>query len=127
MGGSASSCKINFEKMQQIVNCGDVILIHTMDRNKQDCLIKSTLTADQEVDALNKAINSFENPPTIVIYGANACDATIVEKYNQLTQLGFHDVQVYPGGVFEWLLLQDIYGAELFPTTIEHADILKYK
>ena len=29
--------------------------------------------------------------------------------------------------MFEWLLLQDIYGNELFPTTSKELDILKYK
>jgi hypothetical protein len=31
------------------------------------------------------------------------------------------------GGIFEWLLLQDIYGKELFPTTKKEADLLKFK
>ena len=35
--------------------------------------------------------------------------------------------QGYPGGVFEWLLLQDIYGNDNFPTTKKELDILKYK
>ena len=48
-------------------------------------------------------------------------------KYNQLMQLGFKNVYIYPGGLFEWLLLQDIYGNELFPTTNEEKDLLKYK
>jgi hypothetical protein len=34
---------------------------------------------------------------------------------------------VYIGGLFEWLLLQDIYGDEEFPTTAKIIDILKYK
>jgi hypothetical protein len=29
--------------------------------------------------------------------------------------------------MFEWLLLQDIYGAASFPTTSKELDILKYK
>jgi len=29
--------------------------------------------------------------------------------------------------LFEWLLLQDIYGYDEFPTTIKVLDILKYK
>ena len=29
--------------------------------------------------------------------------------------------------MFEWLLLQDIYGTELFPTTTKEVDLLKYK
>ena len=29
--------------------------------------------------------------------------------------------------MFEWLLLQDIYGDDEFPTTTKELDILKYK
>jgi hypothetical protein len=41
--------------------------------------------------------------------------------------MGFVNVYLYPGGLFEWLLLQDIYGDDEFPTTIKELDILKYK
>ena len=37
------------------------------------------------------------------------------------------NVYIYPGGLFEWLLLQDIYGSEDFPTTIVERDHLKFK
>ena len=56
----------------------------------------------------------------------NACDEGIVSKYNQLIKLGFN-VYVYPGGLFEWLLLQDIYGDDSFPTTKKEVDILQFK
>jgi hypothetical protein len=48
-------------------------------------------------------------------------------KYDQLVGLGFKSVYIYPGGLFEWLLLQDIYGFDEFPTTKRVLDILKYK
>jgi len=44
-----------------------------------------------------------------------------------LLKLGFNSVFVYTGGIFEWLLLQDIYGKDEFPTTSEELDILKYR
>jgi hypothetical protein len=31
------------------------------------------------------------------------------------------------GGLFEWLMLQDIYGYDEFPTTKKELDFLKYK
>lgn len=127
MGVSASTCKINFEEMQELMKRKEMVLIHTLDAGNQDCLVQGTLTADQEVEALNRALNAFGTQPPIVIYGKNACDATIVTKYNQLAKLGFSDVKVYPGGLFEWLLLQDIYGADLFPTTSECVDILRFR
>ena len=39
-----------------------------------------------------------------------------MKKYDQLIGLGFVNVFIYPGGLFEWLLLQDIYGYDNFPT-----------
>jgi hypothetical protein len=49
------------------------------------------------------------------------------KKYQQLLTLGFYNVFVYMGGLFEWLMLQDIYGKELFPTTKKELDLLKFK
>jgi hypothetical protein len=63
----------------------------------------------------------------IVIYGKNAGDIRVDHKYNQLWKLGFTDIYIYLGGLFEWLLLQDIYGMEEFPTTCRELDILKYR
>ena len=128
MGGAASACKINFERMQQCVeDAENTIIIHTMSSQREHCLIKGTLTAEKEVKELNKALNTLGAMKPIVIYGENACDMTIVSKYNQLIQLGFSNVMVYPGGMFEWLLLQDIYGTELFLTSGSGGDILDYK
>ena len=50
-----------------------------------------------------------------------------MKKYDQLIGLGFVNIFIYPGGLFEWLMLQDIYGNEIFPTTKKELDILKYK
>ena len=57
----------------------------------------------------------------------NACDESLATKCHQLLQLGFTNLHVYAGGLFEWLLLQDIYGEELFPTTMTCGDHLKFK
>ena len=54
-------------------------------------------------------------------------DNSTNNKYKQLTDFGFKNVFVYRGGLFEWLLLQDIYGEEQFKTTTKVIDILKYK
>ena len=68
----------------------------------------------------NKHIN-------IIIYGKNAHQTKLFKKYEQLLKLGFINVYIYPGGLFEWLCLQDIYGKENFPTTTDELDILKFK
>ena len=62
----------------------------------------------------------------IIIYGMNCNDESIYKKYSQLMNLGFVNIGVYVGGMFEWLLLQDVYGEELFPTTSKELDILKF-
>jgi len=51
----------------------------------------------------------------------------VYKKYDQLVKLGFSNVFIYLGGLFEWLMLQDIYGYDEFPTTKKELDILKYK
>ena len=41
--------------------------------------------------------------------------------------MGFKNVHIYTGGLFEWLLLQDIYGDKNFETTSYEINHLKYK
>ena len=64
----------------------------------------------------------------IVIYGGNANDESISIKYQQLLKLGFTNIYIYPGGLFEWLCLQDIYGDHrISDNESRQLDILKYK
>ena len=128
MGGSISLNKINFEDMKSIISNENDIIISTLPVERQDCLILGTLSASSEVAILNETLSKGNSYDTrIVIYGENSSDDTIVTKYKQLIQLGFIDIYVYLGGLFEWVLLQDIYGFELFPTTSVENDILKFK
>ena len=130
MGTVQSINKINFEGMQNIVNNnttrGKFIIINTLADNNQECLIKNTITPEREIEELNRYLKEDKNV-NIVIYGENSSDENIVSKYNQLYKLGFMNLYVYVGGLFEWLLLQDIYGEEEFPTSNNIIDILKYK
>ena len=75
---------------------------------------------------INKHLR-FNKNIHIIIYGKNSNDEKIYKKYQQLLTLGFYNVYIYMGGMFEWLLLQDIYGSAEFPTTSKELDILKYK
>ena len=52
---------------------------------------------------------------------------TLTAAVGEPIGLGFCNVYVYPGGIFEWLCLQDIYGEKEFPTTSKELDILKFK
>tara|TARA_Y100000389_G_scaffold152291_1_gene152212 strand:- start:8486 stop:8887 length:402 start_codon:yes stop_codon:yes gene_type:complete len=127
MGNSISVNKINFEDMQKIINDNDYILISTLPKDKQHCLILNTLNVDKEVSVFNDILKNGANNKNIVIYGENSSDNTVLTKYNQLLQLGFNQIYVYVGGLFEWLLLQDIYGKDIFLTTNYESDIIKYK
>lgn len=130
MGNSQSINKINFETVQTIINnnttCGKFIIINTLENNNQECLIKNTLSPDEEINALNNYLKNDKNI-NILIYGENCCDTKVIDKFNQLYKLGFANLYIYIGGLFEWLLLQDIYGDDEFPTTTKIIDILKYK
>ena len=87
---------------------------------------KGTLNIEMEIEILNIQLKK-NNDVRIIIYGMNATDKTCITKYEQLLKLGFWNVYIYTGGLFEWLLLQDVYGNELFPTTSTKVDLLKYK
>lgn len=127
MGTSQSINKINFEDMQTIIRERKYILINTMDITEQSCLIPNTITPNDEVDILNNLLKYNKKNTRIIIYGKNCNDEKIYSKYNQLVNLGFYNIFLYTGGLFEWLMLQDIYGNEEFPTTKKELDFLKYK
>jgi hypothetical protein len=120
--------KVMFEDIQfSIKNSGDFLLINTMFTNEQDCLIKHTLPYHMEEKVINDLLSQYSFEKRIIVYGKNANDDTCEKKYNQLTGLGFANVYIYMGGLFEWMLLQDIYGRDEFPTTSKVLDILKFK
>jgi rhodanese-related sulfurtransferase len=129
MGSYQSLSKINYEDVINLLNTNspnNVILLNTLNDKNQHCLIINTLHYTDEETILNKYINDNKSI-LVVIYGMNYSDETIYIKYNQLLKLGFTNVYIYPGGMFEWLLLQDIYGDEMFKTTSKELDILIYK
>ena len=119
--------KINFEDIQDTIkNKNKYVIINTLPISEQMCLIPNTIDISSEESTINNLM-SQNNSREIIIYGRNSNDMTIYDKYEQLTKLGFRNIYVYPGGIFEWLCLQDIYSDELFPTTKKELDILKYK
>ena len=121
--------KLSFEDIQFVMqNKEQFILINTLVVSDQDCLIKHTISYTEEAQLINKLIENYElNASKIIIYGKNDIDETSFQKYDQLVNLGFSNIYIYVGGIFELLLLQDIYGVDAFPTTKKQLDILKYK
>ena len=123
----STSPHINFEDLQSAINDQErTLIINTLDAHMQNCLIAGTLAIEQEVEVLNAQLKK-NTEVRIIIYGMNATDKTVQKKYEQLLKLGFYNVYIFSGGLFEWLLLQDVYGSELFPTTATKVDLLKYK
>jgi hypothetical protein len=127
MGNTQSMKKINFEDLQTAVRNPEIyLLINTLPNSEQQCLIFNTISVDQEEVIINKYMKENKSI-RIIVYGKNCNDETVTKKYQQLLTIGFYNVFVYQGGLFEWLMLQDIYGKELFPTNKKEVDILKYK
>jgi hypothetical protein len=127
MGNSQSIKKINFEDMQTVIKNAELyLIINTLPQSDQSCLIVNTTLATDEEPLINKFLKENKNI-RIIIYGKNCNDDTVQKKYQQLLSLGFYNIFVYNGGIFEWLLLQDIYGKDLFPTTKKELDLLKFK
>jgi hypothetical protein len=128
MGNAQSIPRINFEDIQfSIKNRDTTVIINTLPNTSQDCLIKNTIPSYQEEEMINSLIKTGRKDIKIVVYGKNTSDDTVYKKYQQLVQLGFYYVYIYSGGLFEWMLLQDIYGSDDFPTTKKELDILKFK
>jgi rhodanese-related sulfurtransferase len=130
MGNKQTIQKVNFEDIQNILlnNSKNVILINTLENTPeaQSCILPNTIHFSQEEQVINECLQKAKNI-SLIIYGRNANDITIYQKYAQLHDLGFTNVYVYPGGMFEWMLLQDIYSDEHFKTTTKELDILKFK
>jgi len=128
MGNSQSIQKINYEDVQYVIKKSENhILINTLNESEQECLIQNTVNIHKEVELINSLIKNGNKQVKILIYGRNCNDEKLYIKYNQFCSLGFYNVYIYMGGLFEWLMLQDIYGIEEFPTTKKELDILKYK
>ena len=123
--------KVSYEDIQMIVYRNthvphSTILINTLPPSLQHCLIKTTVDIRNEEQLINKCLMITPNV-MIIVYGKNSNDITILHKYEQLVKLGFTNVHIYTGGIFEWMLLHEIYGKDLFKITRYEIDILRYR
>jgi hypothetical protein len=123
--------KVSYEDIQMIVYRNShipnsTLLINTLPPSLQHCLIKTTVDIRIEEQFMNKCLMNSPNV-MIIIYGKNSNDITILHKYEQLVKLGFTNVHIYTGGIFEWMLLHEIYGKDLFKITRYEIDILRYR
>ena len=123
--------KVSYEDIQMVVYRNlhvrhTTLLINTLPACLQHCLIKTTLDIRFEERVVNSMIHKSPDI-MIIVYGKNSNDITILHKYDQLVKLGFTNVHIYTGGIFEWMLLHEIYGKELFKITKYDIDILRYR
>lgn len=125
MGNTQSLQKISFQDM---IHCVErkYTIITVMKYDDNLCLIKGTVPIINEESIINEIYNKDLSTP-IVIYGYNSCDENIIKKYIQLKELGFKNIYIYPGGMFEWLLLQDIYTDKYIKTNSKEMNLLKYR
>jgi hypothetical protein len=123
---SSSNKLIGFEDVK--LATGKYTIINTLSNVEQDCLIQGTLSFDKEETVINQWMDNNKMDVVIILYGKNSADDSVQKKQKQLVSLGFIKVYIYSGGLFEWLLLQDIYGRDEFPTTGNvFRDLLKYR
>jgi len=97
------------------------VLVNTLPITSQQYLIPQTIPYHMEEKIFNDILNDTSVQPCqyyIVLYGKNSTDDAVDKKYRQLIQLGFTNVFIYYGGLFEWMLLRDIYGEDKFPLNI---------
>lgn len=118
---------IGFEDVKYaITDRVNYTIINTLSNMNQECLITGTILSIAEESVINNMIES-EKHASIILYGKNSADESVITKRKQLQSLGFREIYIYGGGLFEWLLLQDIYGPAEFPTTSKCKDILQFR
>ena len=110
--GQAAYQRCSFQELQQ--KKGEFVLINTLPLDRQSYLIKGTLLAIEEARRMNEYLYKNKHID-IVVYGLDHQDQSVLKKFAQLKELGFTKVSMYMGGMFEWALLQEIYGTN-FPT-----------
>ena len=119
--------RITYEEMQCATRESNGFIVSTLPLGEQSCLVLRTLSPAEEERRLNECLKKGEASRPVVVYGRNAADRSPEKKCVQLAGLGFTSVRLYAGGMFEWALLQDIYGTEMFPTTSVCNDPLRFK
>jgi hypothetical protein len=120
--GNTVQATANYDDVRQ----SQCLLIHTME--DESILIDRTLTIEKETTKINSLLADHNYDIHIIIYGKNVDDYEIlIQKRVQLLKLGFRNVWFYPGGLFEWILLRDVFGTRQFPTTADAKDLIKYR
>ena len=121
-----ASRMVGFEDVKHAIRAGPTkfMLIHTFD---SDAMILGTVSSEREEIVINAQLTDYTKPDIpIIVYGMNSCDESVDKKEKQLLALGLEEIYIFRGGMFEWLLLGDVFGVDEFPVTKLTVDILKY-
>ena len=73
------------------------------------------------------ALSTVSDVKSVIGVDMSSADETAITKGQQLSALGFTNIYIYIGGLFEWALLQEIYDFENFPTTTKLSDPLRFQ
>lgn len=122
--------RVGFEDVLFAMKQRNCLLMNTMPREEQDYLIAHTIRFHEEETRINNIIDdNVQHQYIVIIYGRNTMDETIEKRYSQMIHLGFHksNVWIYYGGLFEYSMLQEMFGQEMFPSIGTCRDLLKYK
>jgi hypothetical protein len=119
--GNRALEKANFDEVAS--RNKTTILINVLSEAEQGVLIRGTVPCSDEVAEVENAIAQRD---TILVYGMNCHDERIFAKYQQIKKLGGKP-KVYVGGLFEWMLLNEIYGNERFPLSTDQFDLYQYR
>jgi hypothetical protein len=122
MGNATSSLPVLERATFDDVRDARYLVINVLSEAEQDVLIQGTVSCTDEVAAVEEAIKEKR---VIIVYGRNNHDDRVWLKHAQLKKLG-GKAKVYVGGLFEWILLQELYGNERFPLTSYKFDPYQY-
>ena len=122
MGNTISSLPVLERATFDDLMNASYLIINVLNDTEQDVLIQGTVPCTEEVVQVEKAI---QEKRVIIIYGRNNHDDKVWIKHAQLKKLG-GKAKVYVGGLFEWILLQELYGNERFPLTSYKFDPYQY-
>ena len=123
---SETGVGVGFEDVKHAIRAGPTkfILINTFE---QDSMIQGTVSSDKEETVINAQLTDYTKPDIpIIVYGRNSSDDSVDRKEKQLRALGLEEIYIYRGGMFEWLLLGDVFGSEEFAVSKKVVDILKF-
>lgn len=122
MGNAPMIRRASFEDVQ-FAREGKCLVISVLNEHEQAILIKGTVLPADEVRMVEDALFHKRE---IIVYGLHSSDLRVLPKCEQILKLGGQPV-AYVGGMFEWLLLQDIYGVDAFQTSGFTLDHLRFK